>query len=207
MNRRIILAASQGRAVDLLCRVEENQPAYDGEKGQEELAGDWEGERCYEEGGYERLDHGARTGRAYDAQTEDAQHGETKVLEVVQRPLVLPQGADGVSRREGGLEGEDVGGGRLADAQPLARRSPFAADLVGDEDAQVGDGARKARRVWHARYVVSAVEGERVPHCGRRVEGVVGAPTAWKAEASADPRFEEWREGVASNGARRGDVR
>jgi hypothetical protein len=172
---------AQGWWLDLLCGIEEHQPADDGKEGQEELACDGQYKRGYEERGYEGLEHGARTGRAYYAQAENTQNGESKVLEVVQRPLVFSQGANSVRGREGGLQLEDVGGGRLANAQSLARGPPFPADLVGDEDAEVGEGARKARRVWHSRYVVSGVEGERVAHGAVRMEATIGAPTAWKS--------------------------
>lgn len=159
--------------MDLLGRVEEDQPASDGQKRQEELAryGQYEGyhqERCHHS-----LEHGPGTRRAYDAQTEDAEDGQGEVLKVVEGPLVLPQGADGVSGRKGGLQAEDVGGRRLADAQSCCCCPPSPADFVRDEDAQVR-GARKARRGWHV-VSVGEVEEKGLFH-GRRGKGrVIGA--------------------------------
>lgn len=116
---------------------EEDQPRQDGQKRQQELAGDGHQQAQHDQRRRSRLHHGA--GCLADGEGEDADHDQYEVLGVVDGPPVRPERADGVGGVEGGLDGGNGRRGRLRCSQ-LRPQAPAIAtwDGVGDRGPREG---------------------------------------------------------------------
>lgn len=95
---------------NLLASVEKDKPSSNGQERQEELAGDGQKQGEQEE----RRDRSLaeRSSRLNDRQGEDADDQKQEVLEIIHRPPMRLEGAQGVDGREGGLQRRDGRSGR-----------------------------------------------------------------------------------------------